>query len=146
MASSPSTRPMWEDNLAARRIATQARVLSRTAMTGVVMAGIALMLMTFPGARQFGTSLLASAGVVGLVAGMAAQPVFGNLIAGLQLALAQPIRIDDVLIVEEEWGRVEAITGTYVVLAIWDQRRLIIPLRWFIARRRSGWNHAPAGH
>lgn len=134
------------DNLQARRIHTQTRVLSRTVMVLIGLAGVALMLMTFPGARQFGTSLLASAGVVGLVAGMAAQPVFGNLIAGLQLALAQPIRIDDVLIVEEEWGRVEAITGTYVVLAIWDQRRLIIPLRWFIARRRSGWDHAPAGH
>lgn len=102
--------------------------------------------MTFPGARQFGTSLLASAGVVGFwVAGTAAQPGFGNLIAGLQLALAQPIRIDDVLIVEEEWGSVEAITGTYVVLAIWDQRRLIIPLRWFIARRSQvGTTHQQA--
>lgn len=127
------------DNLQARRIHTQTRVLSRTVMVLIGLAGVALMLMTFPGARQFGTSLLASAGVVGLVAGMAAQPVFGNLIAGLQLALAQPIRIDDVLIVEGEWGRVEAITGTYVVLAIWDQRRLIIPLRWFIENPFQNW-------
>lgn len=139
MASSPSTRPMWEDNLAARRIATQARVLSRTAMTGVVMAGIALMLMTFPGARQVGASLLASAGVVGIVAGIAARPVFSNMIAGLQIALAQPMRTDDVLIIEGEWGRVEEITSTYVVLRIWDERRLIIPLQWFIENPFQNW-------
>lgn len=128
-----------EDNLTARRIATQARVLSRTAMTGVVMAGVALMLMTFPGARQVGASLLASAGVVGIVAGIAARPVFSNMIAGLQIALAQPIRIDDVLIVEGEWGRVEEIRSTYVVLRIWDERRLIIPLQWFIEHPFQNW-------
>ncbi len=128
-----------EDNLQARRITTQARVLARTAMTGVFMAGLSLMLMTFPGARQVGASLLASAGVVGLVAGIAARPVFSNLIAGLQIALAQPIRIDDVLIVEGEWGRVEEITGTYVVLRIWDERRLIIPLQWFIEHPFQNW-------
>lgn len=128
-----------EDNLTARRIATQARVLSRTAMTGVLMAALALMLMTFPGARQVGASLLASAGVVGIVAGLAARPVFSNMIAGLQIALAQPIRIDDVLIVEGEWGRVEEITGTYVVLRIWDERRLIIPLQWFIENPFQNW-------
>jgi small-conductance mechanosensitive channel len=128
-----------EDNLTARRIATQARVLSRTAMTAVVMAGVAMMLMTFPGARQVGASLLASAGVVGLVAGIAARPVFSNMIAGLQIALAQPFRIDDVLIIEGEWGRVEEITGTYVVLKIWDERRLIIPLQWFIEHPFQNW-------
>jgi small-conductance mechanosensitive channel len=128
-----------EDNLTARRIATQARVLSRTAMTAVVMAGLAMMLMTFPGARQVGASLLASAGVVGIVAGIAARPVFSNMIAGLQIALAQPIRIDDVLIIEGEWGRVEEITGTYVVLRIWDERRLIIPLQWFIEHPFQNW-------
>jgi len=128
-----------EDNLQARRIATQARVLARTAMTGIFMAGLAMMLMTFPGARQVGASLLASAGVVGLVAGIAARPVFSNLIAGLQIALAQPIRIDDVLIIEGEWGRVEEITGTYVVLRIWDERRLIIPLQWFIEHPFQNW-------
>ncbi len=128
-----------EDNLQARRIATQARVLARTAMSGIFMAGLALMLMTFPGARQVGASLLASAGVVGLVAGIAARPVFSNLIAGLQIALAQPIRIDDVLIIEGEWGRVEEITGTYVVLRIWDERRLIIPLQWFIEHPFQNW-------
>jgi small-conductance mechanosensitive channel len=102
------------------------------------------MLMTFPGARQFGASLLASAGVVGLVAGIAARPIFSNLIAGLQIALAQPIRMDDVLIVQGEWGRVEEITGTYVVLRIWDDRRLIIPLQWFIENPFQNWTRNSA--
>jgi len=128
-----------EDNLQARRIQTQATVLARTAMVLVLLAGVSMALMTFPGARQLGASLLASAGVVGLVAGIAARPVFSNLIAGLQLALAQPIRIDDVLIVKGEWGRVEEITGTYVVLRVWDERRLIIPLQWFIENPFENW-------
>jgi len=133
-----------DDNLSARRIRTQTQLLARTAMFAVLVAGLALMLMTFPGARQFGASLLASAGVVGLVAGIAARPVFSNLIAGLQIALAQPFRLDDVLIVKGEWGRVEEITGTYVVFAIWDQRRLIIPLQWFIENPFENWTRASA--
>jgi small-conductance mechanosensitive channel len=133
-----------EDNLQARRIQTQAKVLSRSAMVVVVLAGCAMALMTFPGARQVGASLLASAGVVGIVAGIAARPVFSNLIAGLQLALAQPIRLDDVLIVEGEWGRVEEITGTYVVLKIWDERRLVIPLQWFIEHPFQNWTRSSA--
>jgi small-conductance mechanosensitive channel len=128
-----------EDNLQARRIHTQANVLSRSAMVLVLLAGTAMALMTFPGARQFGASLLASAGVLGIIGGLAARPVFSNLISGLQLALAQPIRIDDVLIVKGEWGRVEEITGTYVVLKIWDERRLIVPLQWFIENPFENW-------
>jgi small-conductance mechanosensitive channel len=128
-----------EDNLQARSIQTQTRVLSRSAMVLVLIGGISMALMTFPGARQLGASLLASAGVLGIIAGMAARPVFSNLISGLQLALAQPIRLDDVLIVKGEWGRVEEITGTYVVLKIWDERRLIIPLQWFIENPFENW-------
>ena len=133
-----------EDNLQARRIHTQTRMLARTAMFIIVTAGLALMLMTFPGARQIGTSLLASAGVVGIVAGIAARPILSNLIAGLQIALAQPFRLDDVLIIQGEWGRVEEITGTYVVLKIWDERRLIIPLQWFIENPFQNWTRADA--
>jgi len=132
------------DNLQARRIHTQTRVLSRIAMGGVLVAGISFALMTFPGARQLGASLLASAGVAGLVAGIAARSVFGNLIAGLQIALSQPFRIDDVLIIEGEWGRVEEITGTYVVLRIWDERRLIIPLQWFVEHPFQNWTRSSA--
>lgn len=133
-----------EDNLQARRIHTQTHLLARTVNFMLLVAGVSLMLMTFPGARQLGTSLLASAGVIGIVAGIAARPVFSNLIAGLQLALAQPIRIDDVLIVQNEWGRVEEITGTYVVLKIWDERRLIIPLQWFIENPFQNWTRSSA--
>jgi small-conductance mechanosensitive channel len=132
------------DNLQARRIHTQGRVLSRTAMSVVVVVGIGMMLMTFPGARQMGASLLASAGVIGIVAGLAAKPVFSNLIAGLQLALAQPIRIDDVLVVEGEWGRVEEITGTFVVVRIWDERCLILPLTYFIEKPFQNWTRSSA--
>lgn len=127
------------DNLTARRVFTQARVIARTLQFVVMVAGGALMLMTFPGVRAVGASLLASAGLVGIVAGLAAQPILSNMIAGLQIALSQPIRIDDVLIIEGEWGRVEEITSTYVVLNIWDSRRLIIPLQWFIQNPFQNW-------
>lgn len=132
------------DNLHARRVLTQTRVLSRTAMGMLLVAGLSFMLMTFPGVRQLGASLLASAGVAGLVIGLAAKSVFSNLIAGLQIALSQPIRIDDVLVVTGEWGRVEEITGSYVVLRLWDQRRLIVPLQWFIENPFENWTRKSA--
>jgi small-conductance mechanosensitive channel len=132
------------DNLHARRLLTQTRVLSRIAVAALIFAGLAFILMTFPRARQFGTSLLASAGLSALVIGIAARSVFSNLLAGLQIALAQPIRIDDVVIVENEWGRVEEITGTYVVLKIWDERRLVIPLQWFIEHPFQNWTRTTA--
>ena len=127
------------DNLQARRIQTQTRVLVRTISGFVVIFGASTMLMTFPAARQFGASLLASAGLAGLAVGFAAKPVLGNLIAGLQIALTQPIRLDDVVIVENEWGRIEEITGSYVVVRIWDDRRLVVPLQWFIEHPFQKW-------
>ncbi|USR41992.1 mechanosensitive ion channel family protein [Ectopseudomonas hydrolytica] len=127
------------DNLQARRIQTQTRVLVRILSVFVVIFGFSTMLMTFPAARQFGTSLLASAGLAGLAVGFAAKPVLGNLIAGLQIALTQPIRLDDVVIVENEWGRIEEITGSYVVVRIWDDRRLVVPLQWFIENPFQNW-------
>jgi small-conductance mechanosensitive channel len=132
------------DNLTARRVHTQAKVLSRIVSGTVLVTGVAFILMSFPRARQFGTSLLASAGVAGLVIGLAAKSVVGNLLAGLQIALAQPIRIDDVLIVEGEWGRVEEITATYVVMRIWDDRRMIIPLGWFGEHPFQNWTRTTA--
>jgi small-conductance mechanosensitive channel len=132
------------DNLNARRIHTQTRVLMRTVMTLIVLIGISTVLMTFPSVRTIGASLLASAGVAGLFVGMAARPVLGNLIAGMQIALTQPIRLDDVLIVDGEWGWVEEITGTYVVLRIWDRRRLIVPLQWFIEHPFQNWTRKSA--
>lgn len=116
------------DNLEARRIQTQTRVLSRVLMGGIIVLGASLVLLTFPMVQKIGTALLASAGLIGLVAGIAAKPVFGNLIAGLQIALTQPIRTDDVVIVEGEWGRIEEIGSSYVVVRIWDERRMVVPL------------------
>jgi small-conductance mechanosensitive channel len=132
------------DNLHARTILTQTRVLSRTAMVLIGIIGAAAVLMTFPGARQIGTSLLASAGLAGLVAGFAARQVLGNLLAGVQIALTQPIRIDDVLIVEGEWGRVEEIAASYVVVRIWDERRLVVPLEYFISKPFQNWTRTSA--
>src|SRR3984893_16997625 len=130
------------DNLRARRVQTQVSVLGRTLMVFIFVIGVAGALMTFPSVRQIGTSLLASAGVAGLVAGLAARPVLGNLIAGLQIALTQPIRLDDVLIVEGEWGRVEEITGAFVVMRLWDERRLVLPLQWFIEHPFQNWTRS----
>ncbi|CAG9259228.1 mechanosensitive ion channel family protein [Paraburkholderia unamae] len=130
------------DNLQARRIHTQARVLARTVMVLIIIVGLGSALMTFPNVRQIGASLLASAGVAGLVAGIAARPVLGNMIAGLQIALSQPIRLDDVVVIQGEWGRIEEITGTYVSVRIWDQRRLIVPLQWFIENPFANWTRS----
>ncbi len=127
------------DNLRARQIQTQSRVLLRTLSFFVLLIGAAGMLMTFPAARQFGASLLASAGLAGLAVGFAARPVLANLIAGIQIAITQPIRLDDVVIVENEWGRIEEITGTYVVVRVWDDRRLVVPLQYFIEKPFQNW-------
>jgi small-conductance mechanosensitive channel len=133
-----------EDNLNARRILTQTRVLSRSLKTLSALIGLSVALMTFPEVRHIGTSLLASAGLAGLVIGLAAKSVIGNLLAGLQLAITQPMRIDDVLIVQGQWGRVEEITGTYVVIHLWDERRLVVPLQWFIENPFENWTRTSA--
>lgn len=140
-----ATHPLTvADNLQARRIHTQTRVLARTLDSVVLLVGGALMLMTFPAVRQIGASLLASAGVLGIIAGLAARPVLGNMIAGLQIGLTQPMRIDDVVIVEGEWGVIEEITSTYVVVRIWDQRRLVVPLQWWIENPFQNWTRNSA--
>jgi small-conductance mechanosensitive channel len=132
------------DNLSARRVQTQTRVLAKVAMGLLVTLGVSAALLTFPGVREIGATLLASAGVLGIVAGIAAKPVFGNLIAGLQIALNQPIRLDDVVIVQGEWGRIEEITSGYVVVRIWDERRMIVPLVWFIENPFQNWTRSSA--
>jgi small-conductance mechanosensitive channel len=132
------------DNLEARRVHTQALVLERTIAGVIVLFGLAAALMTFPRIREIGASLLVSAGVAGLAIGLAARPVLENLIAGLQLAFTQPIRVDDVVIVEGEWGRVEEITATYVVVRIWDERRLIVPFSRFISQPFQNWTRRSA--
>jgi small-conductance mechanosensitive channel len=132
------------DNLAARRLQTQARVLTRVVVMVVGIIGAASALMLFPSVREVGAGLLASAGIAGIAAGVAARPVLSNLIAGLQLALSQPIRLDDVVIIQGEWGRVEEINSTYVVVKIWDERRLVVPLQWIIENPFQNWTRTSA--
>jgi small-conductance mechanosensitive channel len=128
-----------EDNLLARKHVTQTRILRRIGSVLIGTITVAAALMTFDGVRQYGVSLLASAGAAGLIAGLALQPVLKNIFAGIQLAITQPIRIDDALIVEGEWGNVEEITSTYVVVRTWDWRRLILPLSYFMERPFQNW-------
>lgn len=127
------------DNLTARKVQTQLRVLKRTVNAAIVVIAASIMLMTIPAVRDFGMSLFASAGVAGLVIGLAARPAISNLIAGLQIALSQPIRLDDVVVVEGEWGRIEEIGSTFVTVRIWDQRRLVVPLSYFIEKPVQNW-------
>lgn len=127
------------DNLKARKIYTQLHVITRITTAVIIILGIASALMTFPKVQQLGTTILASAGVIGIVVGLAAQKTIGTFIAGLQIAVTQPIRIDDVVIVEGEWGRIEEITLTYVVVKIWDQRRLVLPITYFIDNPFQNW-------
>jgi small-conductance mechanosensitive channel len=127
------------DNLLARKHVTQVRVLVRVLDTMIVLLTLGFALMTFDTVRQYGISLFASAGVVGVVFGLAAQPVLSNLIAGIQLALTQPIRLEDAVTVQNEYGWIEEITATYVVIRLWDLRRLIVPLNYFIQQPFYNW-------
>ena len=133
-----------EDNLVARKHVTQTRILQKVAKVVIALVSLGLALMTIAGFRQWGVSLLASAGVVGIIAGFALQPVLTNLLAGIQIAMTQPIRIDDALIVEGEWGTVEEITSTYVVVKLWDWRRMVLPLTYFIQKPFQNWTRETA--
>jgi small-conductance mechanosensitive channel len=128
-----------EDNLLARKHFTQVHVLVRVLDVVIALVTVGLALMTFDAVRQYGVTLFASAGVAGIVAGLAARPVLSNFLAGVQLAMTQPIRIDDAVIVENEWGKVEEITFSYVVVRLWDLRRMVVPLTYFIEKPFQNW-------
>jgi small-conductance mechanosensitive channel len=132
------------DNLRARRIRTQVRVLRRVVTVGIILLTLATMLLTFPQGRALGVSLLAGAGIFGVIAGVAARSTVGNLIAGLQIAFAEPIRLGDVVVVEGEWGHVEEITLTYVIVRLWDRRRLVLPSSYFLERPIQNWTRYSA--
>lgn len=132
------------DNLRARRIHTQIGIIRKILISIVGVLAFATILMTFPQVRQLGTSILASAGIIGIIVGFAAQRSIATLIAGLQIAFTQPIRLDDVVIVENEWGRIEEITLTYVVVRIWDLRRLILPITYFLEQPFQNWTRVSA--
>jgi small-conductance mechanosensitive channel len=127
------------DNLRARKIYTQFRVLENIILFLIVLVAVSLILMSFESIRKIGVSLIASAGVAGIIIGFAAQKAIGTILAGIQIALSQPIRLDDVVIVENEWGRIEEINLTYVVVAIWDKRRLVLPTTYFIEKPFQNW-------
>lgn len=127
------------DNLLARKHFTQVRVLVRVLDVVIFLLTVGFALMTFDTVRQYGVTLFASAGAAGIVAGLAARPVLTNFLAGVQLAVAQPIRIDDAVIVENEWGSVEEITFSYVVVKLWDLRRMVVPLSYFIEKPFQNW-------
>ena len=127
------------DNRRARRVRTQVILLRRLTVAAIITLVIASMLLSLPGRRQFGATILASAGVLGIVAGLAAQSSLSNLFAGLQLAFTDAIRVDDVVVVEKEWGRIEEITLTYVVVHLWDDRRMILPSTYFTTTPFQNW-------
>lgn len=132
------------DNLEARRIHTRFRVLRRMLVIVVLFLAVASVLLTFDSVRQIGAGLLASAGVAGIVIGLATRPTVETLLAGLQLALTEPINIDDVVVVDGEWGRIEEIRATYVVVHIWDDRRLIVPVHTFLDQSFQNWTRVRA--
>jgi small-conductance mechanosensitive channel len=133
-----------DDNLLARQLGTRVAIFTRVGISIVALVALGSVLMTFPSIRTLGTTLLASAGVAGIAIGIAARPLFENLVAGVQLALTQPIRIDDVVIVETQFGRIEEIHSTYVVVRLWDLRRMVVPLTYFINTPFENWTRKTA--
>ena len=133
-----------KDNLKARQVNTQLLVIQRVVNAVLLLVAGAAILLSFDKAREIGFSLLASAGIAGIIIGLAAQRSLATLFAGIQLAISQPIRIDDVVIVENEWGRIEEITLTFVVVRIWDQRRLVLPITYFIEHPFQNWTRTRA--
>ncbi|WP_144763771.1 mechanosensitive ion channel family protein [Curtobacterium sp. 9128] len=127
------------DNRVARRIHTQVLILRRLTVAVLVIIGVGAILLTFPGVEAAGASVLASAGLISVIAGLAAQSTLGNVFAGMQLAFSGSIRVDDVVVVEQQWGRIEEITLTYVVVHLWDDRRFVLPSTYFTSTPFENW-------
>lgn len=133
-----------KDNLRARQVHTQVKILRRIVIVFIIILAIGGFALSFESLRKLGAGILASAGIIGLVIGLAAQKILGNLLAGIQIAITQPIRLDDVVIIENEWGRIEEITLTYAVVRIWDLRRLVLPISYFIEKPFQNWTRVSA--
>ncbi|MEY8020269.1 mechanosensitive ion channel family protein [Muriicola sp. SD30] len=132
------------NNLKARKVYTQFTILERILIFLIIIMATGVALMSFEEIREIGISIFASAGVAGIIIGFSAQKMIGAILAGIQIAIAQPIKIDDVVVVEGEWGRIEQITLTYVVVAIWDKRRLVLPTTYFIEKPFQNWTKTTA--
>jgi small-conductance mechanosensitive channel len=132
------------DNLRSRKVHTQYNILERIIIFIIILTAISITLMLFEDVKKIGFSLFASAGIATVILGLAAQKVIGTILAGLQIAITQPIRIDDVVIVEKEWGWIEEIALTYVVVRIWDKRRLVLPSTYFIEQPFQNWTRTTA--
>ena len=128
----------------ARKHATQWQVLRRASHVLTILITLAAALMAFPGVRTFGVSLLASAGAAGLILGLAARPLLSNLIAGIQIAITQPLRIEDAVVINGQWGWIEEITSTYVVVRIWNWQRMVVPLAWLLENPFQNWTRESA--
>ncbi len=130
------------DNLMARKAATQMRIFRQAINVMLALLTVAFAMMSFDAVRQFGISLFASAGVAGIVAGLAARPMLENLIAGVQLALTQPLRLEDAVVINNEWGWVEEINSTYIVVRLWDWRRQVVPLSYLFQNPFTNWTRS----
>ncbi len=132
------------DNLRMRKLHTQYNILEKILIFIIIVIALGITLMQFEAVRNIGISIFASAGIAGLILGLAAQKALGTILAGLQIAITQPIRLDDVVIVENEWGWIEEINLTYVVIRIWDKRRLVVPSTYFLERPFQNWTRTSA--
>lgn len=135
---------MQEDNLKSRKVHTQVNLLTNIIIFIIILFAIGFILLSFDSIRQIGIGLFASAGIAGIIVGLAAQKVLGTIIAGIQIAIAQPFRIDDAVVVEGEWGWIEEINLTYVVVRIWDKRRLVLPSTYFMEKPFQNWTRTTA--
>jgi len=133
-----------EDNLASRKVYTQIDILEKVLIFIIILFAIGIVLLSFESIRKIGIGLFASAGVAGIIIGLSAQKVVGSLLAGIQIAITQPFRIDDAVLVENEWGWIEEINLTYVVVRIWDKRRLVLPSTYFLEKPFQNWTRTSA--
>ncbi|MBE0674379.1 MAG: mechanosensitive ion channel [Bacteroidales bacterium] len=133
-----------EDNLASRKVYTQVNLLEKAILFLIILVAIGLVLLSFESIRKIGVGLFATAGVAGIIIGLSAQKVVGTLLAGIQIAITQPFRIDDAVLVDNEWGWIEEINLTYVVVRIWDMRRLVLPTTYFLEKPFQNWTRTSA--
>ena len=133
-----------EDNLKSRKLHTQINLLEKVIVLVIIIITIGLMLISIESIKEIGIGIFASAGVIGIVVGLSAQKIIGTLLAGVQIAITQPLRIDDAVVVENEWGWIEEINLTFIVIRLWDKRRLVLPSTYFLEKPFQNWTRTNA--